>query len=202
MSTDAFAPAVFPRLLPHAQEEEYEERARVRGYADGHAEGYRAGLAQAQAEAERARIERARAEAEHARAVAEADAALHAAARGLTDRMHGLQVATDARVQEAAIELAEHILAAELRDAEHSARMALHRALAAVEIDAMHEIRLHPQDLRTLADAGAEVPDVVLVADPALQPGDAVATVPDGMVDARIAQALERARRALEEATE
>lgn len=199
MSTDAFAPAAFPRLggSDHRAEQ---ERARRRGYAEGHAAGFRAGAADADAarrvaEAERAERERVRAE-----DVAAAITALHAAARSLTAREAELESAATTQVLSHAIDLAELILAAELSAPGSSAAAAARRALTATDAAAVHRLRVHPDDLRFLtAHAGDEISGLTLVADDSLARGDAVAVLPHGVIDARVATAFDRARDALAE---
>ena len=197
MSTDAFAPASYPRLHPAATAPE-REQARVRGYADGHAEGYRAALAAAavaNAAADAARAER---EAELSRAVDDAVRALQAAARVLSERERELTEASRAQVFARAVELAELILGAELDDGDASATAALRRATASAGGAEPQEIRLNPDDVAVLDRLGAPTAGLVLVPDATLARGDAVVVQEDGLVDARIGAALDRARRAVE----
>lgn len=198
MSTDAFAPAAFPRLggPDHRAEQ---ERARRRGYADGHAEGYRAGAAQAEAEARAAEEHRTRREASRAHETATAVAALHAAATSLTAREQELAAVAHEQVLRHAIELAELILAAELSDHGASAAAALRRVLAVPEAAGARTVRVHPDDLRVLEhDPAATGHGFTLVADATLDRGDAVAVPEHGVIDARVSAALDRARRVLD----
>lgn len=196
MSTDPFAPAVFPRLIGSADGSE-RERARVRGYAEGHAEGFRAASAEV-AETHRLADERRRAEdAVAARALDAAVAALHAAAASFAARERELTTAAESRVLEAAIELAEIILAAELTDPGASAAAAVRRALAEVDAAAIRELRVHPDDLHTLTRHDGAPMGLSLIADAELDRGDAIVVLEDGHIDARIAAGLDRARRAL-----
>lgn len=197
MSTDAFAPASFPRLLPSSAQAE-RERERVRGYADGHAEGYRVAAAAAAAAQARADADRAAREAEQARAVEAAVGALRTATDALQRRAAALTAATQTQVFAHAAELAELILSAELAEGEASASAALRRAVAAADGEDVREVRLHPDDLRVLEGAGTCPVDLAFTADESLSRGDAIVTLEDGLVDARIRAALERARRALE----
>ncbi|WP_168443199.1 FliH/SctL family protein [Microbacterium sp. A20] len=199
MSTDAFSPVLFPRLDGRADGAEH-ARARMRGYAEGHAEGYRAGRAEAEAEQRVAAAEQAARDAAAAREMETAVSALHAAARSLGDRERELSAAAHDEVLRCAIELAELIVGAELSDAGSSAAAAARRVLAAAEPAEIREVRLHPDDLRTLQTADAQLTAFALVADDTLERGDAVATLAHGHIDARIGSALERARRALVEA--
>lgn len=198
MSTDAFSPVLFPRLDAHEDGAEH-ARARRRGYADGHAEGYRAGLAEAAEVQRRAAAEQAVREQAAAREIENAVAALHAAARSLGDRERELTSAAQERVMGGAIDLAELILAAELTDTGASAATAARRVLADVHPGEVREVRLHPDDLRTIERTGGELATFALVADDTLERGDAMVTRDHGIIDARIAHALDRARHALAE---
>lgn len=196
MSTDAFSPVLFPRLDRREDGSEH-ARARLRGYADGHAEGYRAGLAEAASAQRVADAERAAREQESARRVEDAVSALHAAARSFGERERELTAAAQDHVLRCAIELAELILLGELTDAGASAAAAARRALEVGEPDEIREVRLHPDDLRTLEGT---IAGLLLIADDTLDRGDAVAILDHGRIDARVGSALERARRALAEA--
>ncbi len=196
MSTDTFAPASFPRLQASAAEAE-RERARLRGYADGHAEGYRAAAAAAAEAQERADAERAARDAEHARDIDLALQALEDAALALSRRAADLAAATQHQVFARAVELAEMILSGELASAEGSATAALRRAAVASEEDDIREVRVHPDDLRTLERLGRCPDGVELAGDPSLTRGDAIVVLDDGLVDARISSALDRARDAV-----
>lgn len=198
MSTDAFAPAVFPRF--HGADADADRRqARVRGYADGHAAGFRAGLAEAAASAAAAESQRRDADARARGQLADARSALDAAAEALIARMQMLTGVADQQISARAIELAEVILAEVLKDRDLAAASALRRALSEHAGEVPAEIRLSPTDVRTLEMLGALPERITVVADDALSSGDAVAAMADGVVDARVATALERARRMLAE---
>lgn len=199
MSTDAFAPVLFPRLDGRADGAEH-ARARMRGYAEGHAEGFRTGLAEAESAQRVAAAEQAARDAAAAREVATAVSALQAAALSLGERERELTAAARDEVLRGAIELAELILVAELSDAGSSAAAAARRALAVADPADIREVRLHPDDLRTLQTAESDLTTFALVADDTLERGDAVAILAHGHIDARIGSALERARHALAEA--
>lgn len=198
MSTEAFAPVMFPRLDGRENGEQY-ALARTRGYADGHAEGFRAGRAEAEAEQRAAAEARAQRDAVEAQRIESAVAALHAAARSLGDRERELTGAGEDQVMRCAIELAELIVAGELSEGGTSAIAAIRRAMSGVDPEAIREVRLHPDDLATLRASAAEPAGIDLVADDTLRRGDAVATLAHGRIDARIGSALDRARRALGE---
>lgn len=195
-----FTRAVFPRIAGRGGELEREfEAARVRGYAAGHAEGMRAAAEAAAIVREELRRDREDERVAAERRVAHALVAVEAAALSLAERERALAAAGQQRLEALAIELAEAIVARELESADASARAALRRVFERVDPAETRELRLSPGDLRTLRELGAEPEGVALVADPQLAPGDAVAVLPDGSVDARIAAGFARARAALEE---
>jgi flagellar assembly protein FliH len=197
----AAEPAYRPLEIPVLGTERIDagfERARVRGHAAGYAAGAAvaaAGLATARAELE-AQAARRR-EAEQAR-TASAVQALGAAAAVLNARMVDHLGQLTGVLAEAALDLAADLLgsnAAGSGPLGDRARSALDRALAVPTDPPVHTVRLHPEDLEALA--GQEAAGVVLVADPALARGDAVAEYDGGWIDARLGEALARARAAL-----
>jgi flagellar assembly protein FliH len=197
MLTDAaFSKLSFPSIGAARSEEEF-EHARTRG----HAAGYAAGLRQAALAAEALRDA---AEADNDERASVARVAVLSALRALDSAReqvaaaNGLVLAAaDAALAAAALDLAEAIIGRELDDAETSAKAAVSRALSGVAPDEVVALRLHPDDIAVLgADAG-QLAGLHVVADPSLARGDAIVTLPDGSVDARIASALERARAVL-----
>lgn len=94
-----------------------------------------------------------------------------------------------------ALDLAEAIVGVHLADRPHAAHAALARATSDPQ-GAVVAVRLHPDDVRLLAETGVDVP---LVPDRTLRPGDAVAELEQGFLDARVHTAVERARAALDE---
>jgi len=182
--------------------------ADVRGHAAGYAAGLRA------AEAETAAL-RARLEAEHAARVAalQADTArrvavLDAATGALLSQVAPVLRDAEESVVAAALELAEAVLGHAVRasrpgpDAtaglearpDAGAEATVRRALASVDASVALAVRVSPADAARVAGLDLAVP---VVADPSLVDGDAVVDLPDGLLDARIATALDRARTAL-----
>lgn len=179
----------------------------------GHAAGYAAGLRAAQADTDALR---SRLEAEHAARLASvhADTArriavLDAATNAMLSRVTPVLEAAEQSVAAAAVELAEAVVgdairasrpsvdgAGGLREARGAsgAQATVMRALASIDRTVAVAVRLSVGDAARVADLDLPVP---VVADPALRDGDAVVDLPDGLVDARIATALERARTAL-----
>lgn len=198
MSTEAaFSPLSFPALgsTPGL----VEAQARTRGHASGYAAGMRAAE-------ETLKAERNRAAAEHAALMA----ATRERANALTTLLSSALTAVNERtapvladaqnaIAEASVTLAEAIIGVELADGPTSARAAIMRALEQVDPAVVIAVRLHPDTLAALDNLEAgHLPDTIsFIADPSLAPGDAVAELPDGHLDARIRAAVDRARTAL-----
>jgi len=197
MSTDIFAPAVFPRLRD-ADSDGERRRARQLGYAEGHAEGFRVAAAEAAGAAAKARAEREQAEAHAARALASALTALESAAAALSARVAELARADEQKISARAVDLAQTIVGEALLDGEFAALSALRRALTASDGERPIEVRFSTADERVLRGHAAVPSGVSVAVDDALASGDAIVVLQDGIVDARIGAALERARRALE----
>jgi len=68
---------------------------------------------------------------------------------------------------------------------------------AAADGGAVPVVRLNPADVEDLRGAGLAREDVRLVADPSLARGDAIGELPGGWLDARVGEALARAREVL-----
>jgi flagellar assembly protein FliH len=199
MSTEAeLQRVVFPDIQPAAR-----TRMEDRGYTQGHAAGYAAGIQAAAAEQRRLREQF---HAEHRAmldagrlAVAQAVRVLQAATVAFQQRRGAVLEEAQDVLAASAMELAEAILGYELNDGGNTARAALARALGAASgVETVTAVRLHPADLAALAavDVGS-VAGVELKADPALNPGDAIAEYPQGWLDARLSTAVDRAKAAL-----
>jgi len=99
-----------------------------------------------------------------------------------------------------ALELTEMILLREVASSDAPARDAIRRCFAQLEPGERATIRLSPSDF----DALGVVDDLQLertfelVSDPSIEPGDAVADLNSGSVDARIRTALDRVRQELQ----
>lgn len=198
MSPDiGFATVSFPALRDDGA-----RRAAGAAATAGHAAGYAAGLRAAEAEHARRRAELERAahaqSAAHEAESAAAAAVLRRCALALEQRVVDEVRTLHAELIAAAVSIAEAVIGRELVEGEASARAALRRALTAADDAEPIAVRLHPDDVRALADAGVTAP-VPLVSDAALSRGDAITELPAGWVDARIATALDRVRAALAE---
>ncbi|MCA5895133.1 hypothetical protein LEP48_17520 [Isoptericola sp. NEAU-Y5] len=194
-TTGTFVPQVAP-VLPGTHLARLEASASARGYAAGYAAGARAAREEAAALRARLTAQDERRAAEHTERTARARQLLDAAARSLTERT--VPVVTEAQdaVLAGALDLAEAIVGVHLADPPHAAHAALARATSDPQ-GAVVAVRLHPDDVQLLADTG--VADVPLVPDRTLRPGDAVAELEQGFLDARVRTAVERARAALDD---
>ncbi len=190
-----FSRMAFPQL------QKKDAAAENEGYVHGHSAGYTAGLRAAEAEYRKkaeqldtvfsARSEQQRAESDRILAV------LNSAVRALHARNAPVLSAAEDVLAAAAVELAEAVLGEELSDGEKSARSALERALSAAVPSEIVTVRMNPADLAVLGGTDMSNAEVRLTADPSLAPGDAIAVLPDGFLDARIGTALARAKQAL-----
>jgi flagellar assembly protein FliH len=210
LSDLGFAPLAFP-VIADATTRGLAERADVRGHAAGYAAGLRA--AEAETAALRDRLLADHAAQTHAleQATAARLRAMDAAIAAFTARLLPvLDDAQDAMIS-AAMDVAEAVVGYEIRASRPAvpatgagleaapasgAVATLERALASVDREVLVAVRLSPEDVDALVGLDTEA-DVVVLADPSLQPGDAVVELPDGILDARIGAALDRARTAL-----
>jgi flagellar assembly protein FliH len=196
MSRDFF-PLIFPSLPSSAKQDQVDADNRSAGHAAGYAAGLRAAGAELAGQ-------KAALDAEH-RAALLHDAArmdrtiavLTAAAAALDGLL--IPVVTDAQdaIAASALELAETIIGEALADGERSAKAALTRALAAVDPATITTIRLNPLDLGVLDETVRAAAGVLFSADASIARGDAIAMLPFGYLDARIATAVARARAAI-----
>ncbi|GAB3846549.1 FliH/SctL family protein [Nesterenkonia populi] len=196
----ALTPLSFTTLGGAAVDPQDIEAERARARTQGYSAGYAAGVQMA---AEQTRAQQAehvrRLQAQRERAQEEHDAALAAltnAADALASRTVEAVQAVDRSLTAAALELAEAILGAELKDGRSSAEAALRRVLENTEPEDVRAVRMHPAQARLIAEQ-AQQAGVRAAADPALAPGDAVADLAEGFLDARISTALQRCREAL-----
>lgn len=199
MSTSAFAPVRYPEVgssgtsgTSGTSGAEGVSSARARGFAAGYSEGLR------RAEAEHEEAERARrqqqlaAEAEAAATTRRALTALAAAAEGVRALAVPVVAAADDALVEAALALAEAVLQREVADGHVGAADTLRRVIAAAPAGELVSVRMHPDDARLVEQEAGASP--AILPDPSIAPGDAVAVLNDGWLDARIAAGLARAR--------
>lgn len=180
------------------------EQAGARAQVQGHAAGFAAGLRAAQAEADErlASLEAAGAarlasrEAHLGEVVATAELVLQAVHRVVTPTLEQ----SDETLIHAAIELAEAVIGHELSQHEAAAAAALRRILHELAGEATRTdviLRLHPDDAEVLREARSLPDSFDVRSDATLARGDAIAELPDGLIDARIGTALARAKLAL-----
>lgn len=194
MSNSAFTPVVYPQVGGEKAPGLAAERAR--GYADGYSEGLRRAAATLEStDAERSRST-ADAVAHGDRRVEQAVAALGRAVAAVNGHSVPVIEQADAILVTSALDLAEAVIGRELADGRVAAEEALRRALAELPRDRVATVLLHPADLAVVAEAAVPA-GVVLEADAASRPGDAIVRFEDGWLDARIGAALERAREIL-----
>ncbi len=205
--TDTFERLAFP-VVADAGFANRVASAEVRGHAAGYAAGLR--VAHAETEALRARLDAEHAarsaalEAETARRVA----ALVAATDALLARTVPVLESAEQSVVDAAMELADAAVGYAIRASrpvggpadglearpDSGAEATVRRALALVDHTVAIAVRLSPAD--AAAVAALDLP-VAVRADVMLADGDAVVDLPDGVLDARIGVALDRAKDAL-----
>ncbi len=203
LRTSAFAPVtgVDARLTdPHLQS--VVDRARLAavaaGRAEGHAEGYAEGLAAAAAEA-RLTAAQVRAESEAAERQRDAHLAravelLLTAADAFRSTEQVVLADIEDTVAELALSIARTVLDRELVTSADPGADAIARALALVPDNCPVTLRLHPDDVLVLRDVSALAlsRELVVVADPGVEPGGCVAEAAGRQVDAQVGPALAR----------
>lgn len=197
MSTEQeFAPLAYP-ILPSSERSRIEEQAR----ASGHAAGYAAGAAAARADANVAREIADQVAARELEAgalkVRRALTVLNAASAALDARTVPVLESVERQLAGAAVEIAEALIGRELSSSEDSARAALQRAMNPNVPAPVHTVRMNPADLSALPEDVRAGTAATLVSDASLQPGDAVAEYPSGILDARLSTAVARFKAAL-----
>jgi flagellar assembly protein FliH len=177
------------------------EPARKAAEAAGYAAGWAVGTRQAQHEAaQREREVRLRVEQEAAAGRARIGSAVAAltAAADFTAASTAPELADiETLIVDAAFSIAEALVQTNLRDDPDRGRAAVLRALAMTPAGSAVTVALNPADHATLAahDLG---PDVTIVPDASLAPGDAIATCDVTVVDARISAGIARVRDVLD----
>lgn len=171
--------------------------ARAQGYAIGWSEGRQAAEERAGADVAAATRHHAeedkRREAEHQIAI---DALFRAAER-LTASTAQVCASVETQAVDVAMRLTETLVGRELELGTQPGADAIRRALSLLPGEPLVTVRLNPQDVPASAVDDLAGTGVRVLADPALQRGDAVAEAADFVVDASIATALERVRKVL-----
>jgi flagellar assembly protein FliH len=175
--------------------------ARAAGYASGWASGIRAARLIADAEAHANANERERQHAARDEQVGQAITAVHRAAEALEQSAVPAAEHIEDLIVSSALAIAEALVGQVLRDETLRSEAALHRVLSLAPVDEDVTIALSSADYAALG-ADTLVPQggsrsVAFVEDPALAPGDAVASCGATTVDARLSSGLERVREVL-----
>lgn len=173
-------------------------RAKTQGYAEGYAAGMRAVTEQTRAQREQIAAAAAAQTAAHDAEQQAAMGALVAAARAFDSRVLPLLESADRSLIESALALAEAVLGYELCEDQNAAAAALERVIGAVDTAEIRGVRMHPRTAAALPTGAAETAGVSIVADPGMAPGDAVADLHEGFIDARITAALRRCHEILD----
>lgn len=174
--------------------------AQAEGYARGWAEGRRSADAAAALEAEAVAAAIAATESAAAASLASALSALSLAAASLEARAVVPASELSAAVVAGAFELAQALLGRELALAADPGLDAIRRALVLLPENRPVTARLNPDDAsvtRSGLSTAALGRDVLIVADPAVEPGGAIVECDSSRVDAQLGPALERVREVL-----
>ncbi|GAA2751321.1 FliH/SctL family protein [Amnibacterium kyonggiense] len=190
-------PLAYPELVKD-ETPEVRERARVQGHAAGYAAGRKAATETLATDRAQLRAEADRALGVQIDGLRSALEAVNRAAGELNAHTAMSLEGTEEAVLSAAIEIAGMILGRAIsEDREGAAVAGLRRALEAAGPIPIRIVRMNPEDLELVSMVAADDPGLQLVADRHVSRGDAMVDLPDGVVDASIASAVERVRRAL-----
>lgn len=199
-SPESFVTIAFPSLgsataVPGADRDA--ERARQRGHAAGFADGTRKAEARMTARIAEIEADAATRAARAAEQTAAAVTALNAATVALENLILPVATDVDDTLIGAAMDLAEAVLGRELADSGVALQSALDRVRTHPDAATAVSIRLNPADLASLEPSAIAAVGIRLIADPRLLPGDAMADLAVGFIDARIGAALARVRHEL-----
>lgn len=185
---------------PWADElEQTREEARAAGFAQGREEGHILGLKEGRTQAER----------EVAKVASEADAQVTALREVVettlaslnarfAEQMAAISEEASASTVDLALEIAEAVLGHEVAASADPGAAAIARCLELAPANGELKAHLHPEDLMILGDVpGIEGRSLSLIPDPSLQRGDAIVTVNDATIDARLSESLRRVAEAL-----
>lgn len=190
-------PLAFPELVKD-ETLEVRERARVQGHSAGYAAGRKAATETLATDRAALRDEADRVLSGQIDGLRSALDAVHQAAGELNAQTGAAMEGTEQAVLSAAIEIAGMILGRAIaEDRDGAAVAALRRALDAAPPVPVRVVRMHPADLELVAMVARTEPGLQLTADPRVARGDAMVDLPDGVIDASIAGAIDRVRRAL-----
>lgn len=199
--TVAFTPA-FTAPSGKSQLERETEIARAAGYTAGWTSGSQAARVAGKLEHDARMLELEERVSLDRRALHQATQALITASARVDASLRPDFGAVEDAILDTALELARAILQHEIRTSTTPGLDALRRALSLSSTEQPLQVRLHPADAATLANPLVRtelgVPEgLQIVPDHSLQPGDAIAEYPNGSVESRLAEALDRAREVL-----
>jgi flagellar assembly protein FliH len=190
-------PLAYPELVKD-ETPEVRERARVQGHAAGYAAGRKAATETLAADRAALRAEADRALGVQIEGLRSALDAVGQAAAELNGQTTMAMEGTEEAVLSAAIEIAGMILGRAIsEDHEGAAVAALRRALDAAGPAPVRVVRMNPDDLELVRMVADDEPGLQVLGDHRITRGDAMVDLPDGVIDATIASAVERVRRAL-----
>jgi flagellar assembly protein FliH len=173
--------------------------ARAAGYAAGWSEGRRAAELTAREAREAFAVESAAITAAQEATARRVLGALASAVDRFEERATPAVEHMQRQLVDAAFALAEEFVGRELAAAAEPGRDAIARALALAPAGRSAVARLNPTDAAGLPGTTmVDGREVVVVADPALAPGDAIVECDASTIESRVAGALDRARQALD----
>jgi flagellar assembly protein FliH len=189
---------------PWADElEQTREQARMTGFAQGREEGHNLGLKEGRAHAER------EAEQQVAMITAETEAKVNALnevvqttmdslTAGFAEQIARISDEASSSTVELALEIAEAVLGHQVAAADDPGAAAIARCLELAPASGELNAHLNPEDLMILGDVPSlEGRKLTLTPDSSLQRGDAIVTVNEATIDARLSESLRRVAEAL-----
>lgn len=186
----ALAQTLLGTLAADARDDGYRD-----GYAAGRAEARAAAAAEAEAEAERVRSAHRETEQRQAEQHAAAIAALGSAATQVRGLIEQLTAGVEEQATTLAYALVETIMAREVATAVPAD--VVRRVLQVLPPTATATVRLHPSIVSTGVVQDLLALGLVVVADPTLEPADALVESDGSVIDLRIAAAMQRVREVL-----
>ena len=175
---------------PWADElEEAREDARRAGFEQGRNEGMTLGLQQGRQQMQEQMEQR----------LVELAATIDNVLGALEQRTDAVCADVSSQVTELALEIAEAVMAREIRTSIDPGADAIMRCLDFAPQTGDIVARLHPADLAQLGQVtGLADRKLSVTADPTLQRGDAIVSVDDATIDARLSESLRRVTEALQ----
>ena len=185
---------------PWADElQETREQARMAGFAQGREEGHNLGLKEGQSQAEReVAMIRAEAEAQVAALREVVQSTMESLTASFGEQVARISEEASSSTVELALEIAEAVLGHQVTAADDPGAAAIARCLELAPATGELNAHLNPEDLMILGDIpGLEGRKLTLTPDSSLQRGDAIVTVNEATIDARLSESLRRVAEAL-----